>query len=221
MTLCGEGCVRYHDVRAQIRTGDLLLFRGSHPLSRLIRRATHSPYSHAGLLTWWAPREAAAIQRLMVLEATHPFITLRPASEVVGAYLGTVDWFPLQEQYRPKLRTEVLLQEALERLGNEYSVAGLFDNLWARLGLLALAARSRGRKRFCSEYVSECMRMALQDPVVEVSDHFTSPQALSQSPLWRAAGRLQLPRVEHAQRRDETRQAQLARLHARGQFTSE
>jgi len=37
-------------VRASMRSGDVLLFRGRGLLSWLIRHATHSDYSHAGLL---------------------------------------------------------------------------------------------------------------------------------------------------------------------------
>jgi hypothetical protein len=201
----------YREVRGRLRTGDLLLFRGSHPLSRLIQLATGSRYSHAGLLTWWSPLDAPTVSRLMVLEATHPYVTLRPASESVGAYRGTVDWYPLQERFRARLDETRLLQEATERLGLEFSVGGLFDNLWARLGLQQLAATRRSRSRFCSEYVSECMTMALEDPVVSCPDHFTSPEALSQSSLWHPAGRLILSRQQRAHHRAQTREAQRLR----------
>ena len=54
--------------------------------SRIIRWATGSPYSHAGLAVWWN-------ERLMVLEAVGKGVVVTPLSANVRGYHGDVEWF--------------------------------------------------------------------------------------------------------------------------------
>ena len=73
--------VAYPDVRAQIQDGDVLLFQGTHWLSRLIRWGSKSPYSHAGVALWWGPR-------LMVVQAVGKGVEAVPLSHAVDRYSG-------------------------------------------------------------------------------------------------------------------------------------
>jgi hypothetical protein len=163
------------------------------------------------MAAWWRPCDTDGVRRLMVFEATLPYVTIRPASEAVGAYWGSVDWYPLKDEYRKQLDRERFELEAVDRLGLQFSVGGLFDNLLALLHLKFWAAR-RGNRLFCSEYVSECFSMALKDPVVNEPHHFTSPEALSKSPLWSCEGRLYLPVHEKNSQLASRRTSQRQRL---------
>jgi hypothetical protein len=49
----------YQDLRGQIRTGDLLLFRGNRVFSDAIERLSDSPYSHVAILARWNDRVIA------------------------------------------------------------------------------------------------------------------------------------------------------------------
>jgi hypothetical protein len=42
--------VRYHDIEARLRTGDILLFHGASPRSRIIEKASGSEFSHVGMI---------------------------------------------------------------------------------------------------------------------------------------------------------------------------
>src|SRR5688500_20257335 len=74
----------YTQIRGRIRTGDILLFQGTSPLSRLIRWGSGSEYSHAGFAAWWDGR-------LLVFQASGRGAEVLPASSAVDAYDGQVD----------------------------------------------------------------------------------------------------------------------------------
>ena len=127
----------------------------------------------------------------MVFEATHPYVTLRLASESAGAYHGKVVWYSLRPEYREQLDIEQLHRAAEARLGLFFGVAGLFDNFFRIIGLHELAAQRRANQLFCSEYVAECFSAAKLDPAQQPS-HFTCPEMLTLSPLWQREGVLAL-----------------------------
>jgi len=66
-------------VRASMRNGDVLFFRGRGILSWLIRHATHCDYSHAGLLFRYS-------KRVYCLEAVGKGVRLAPVSRLLDHY---------------------------------------------------------------------------------------------------------------------------------------
>ncbi len=197
-----EPILTYREVRDQIRTGDILLYRGRGWVSRAIQSLTGGGFSHSGMITWWSPLQRPELKRLMVFEARHPYVTLRPASESVGSYGAPVCWYALNDDDRRRLDESRFLSAAGRWLGLEFSVGGLVDNLLHILGVPNLAAQKRARERFCSEYVSECFSYAGLDPHAYKSDHFTTPADLAVSGLWEYRGVLGLSRVaEYARHR--------------------
>ncbi len=81
---------RYHDVRDEIRDGDLILVRGRSWLAWLIRLRTSSPFAHCGLAMWVA---VGGERRLCVFEAMEGIgVQLIPLSTVL-ARDGAFSWY--------------------------------------------------------------------------------------------------------------------------------
>ena len=74
---------RYADARPGMQAGDVVLFRGSGPMSRAIRWLTRSPYSHAALVFRFE-------ERVYCLEAVGSGVRLALISEVLARYHGGV-----------------------------------------------------------------------------------------------------------------------------------
>jgi hypothetical protein len=190
----------YSDIRDQIRTGDILLFQGQSPLSRLIRWGSGSDYSHAGFTAWWD-------HRLLVFQASGRGAEILPVSSAVDAYDGQVDWYALRPEHRLSAECEQqLVTHAVTMLGRAYSRVGLAD-----LMLRMARGRFRGRpdakacpdSMFCSQYVSYCFRMVGPDLVADTDDGSTSPGDLSRSPLLELRGVLHANAAQKAARRSE------------------
>ena len=74
--------MNYSDVRAQIRTGDLIAFRKRHGLlATLTRWITKSPYNHTALVIWVGLGEE---RRLLVAEQKASGAFLTPLSQYAG-----------------------------------------------------------------------------------------------------------------------------------------
>lgn len=176
-----RGFVHYAGIRRQIRDGDILLFRGKSWLSRVIRRLTRSPYSHAAIVAWWN-------ERLMVLEAVGKGVVVSRMSIVVDHYSGKVELWTTDADLA---RAEVI-RAAQRLLGKRYSPYKLLRNL-ARLVL--------GRPRHaeddpeappedfvCSEFVSRVWRAGGIDLVADSPDMYTKPSDIARSPHLRRVG---------------------------------
>jgi hypothetical protein len=183
-------------VRGAIQTGDIFLFQGKSPISRLIRWGSESDYSHAGFAAWWDGR-------LLVFQASGRGAEVLPVSSAVDAYDGQVDWFALDDAYRSRLDPNHLVTFAVTLLGRSYSKRGLLQ-LMARMAW----GRFRGRPDpktcpdavFCSQYVSYCYRSAGIDLVEGTDDGSTSPADLSRSPMLQRRGVLHANAAEKAER---------------------
>ena len=177
--------VGYDQVRQQILNGDILLYRGRSLASRVIRWATGSAYSHAGMAVWWN-------ERLMVLEAVSKGVVVTPLSANVRGYQGDVEWFTSIDEIGPEDRKR-LVEIAQRELGKEYAT---WRAIW--LGIRVLFGRTREkrdalrreRKLFCSLYVAAVYNAIGKDLNREVSDRFTSPADIARSPLLRRVAAL-------------------------------
>jgi hypothetical protein len=173
----------YDDVRSSIKDGDVIMYRGRNLPSRLIRWATRSRYSHAGLAAWWN-------RRLMVLEAVGKGVVVTPLSTKVRQYHGAVEWFTCVEDIAEVDRHR-MIEFAQQELGKEYA-------RWKaiKLGLRILFQKGqkqrdelrRARQLFCSHYVAEVYNAVGKDLKKGVSDRFMSPADVANSPLLKRAG---------------------------------
>ena len=144
--------VDYQKIRGDIQTGDILLFRGSHPLSKVIEGISGSPYSHVAFLTKWDGRVIAMQSDLRGVEVI-------PASMLVCRYEGNVEWWRLCEAKRARFDSRDFLNRALTLTGVKY---GYLSLIWVgirmMLGLSVYKKFSHVRPSslFCSSFVSYC-----------------------------------------------------------------
>jgi hypothetical protein len=173
----------YGQSRSSIRNGDVLMYRGRSLESRIIRLATGSPYSHAGLAAWWN-------DRLMVLEAVGRGVVVTPISRNVRSYPGGVEWFTSVEVIPEDQRLQ-MVEFAQRELGKEYA-------LWRALllGIRVLFQHNveskdrlrREERLFCSHYVAQAYNAIGRDLRKGVSDRFMSPGDIAASPLLKRIG---------------------------------
>jgi hypothetical protein len=184
--------VGYDEARLKILDGDVLLYRGRSLASRIIRWATGSPYSHAGLAVWWN-------ERLMVLEAVSKGVVVTPLSANVRGYHGDVEWFTTVDVIEHEERKRIV-EVAQRELGKEYDT---WRAVW--LGFRVLFGRSlerrnalrRERKLFCSLYVATVYNAIGRDLSRDVSDRFTSPADIARSPILRRVAALKKVVASH------------------------
>jgi len=175
--------VDYPEVRAGIKDGDILLFRGKSWLSRLICWATRSPYSHSAILGWWNGR-------LMVLEAVPSGVMTSRMSLVVSKYSGKVELWTTDEDLA---RFEVIRTAQL-LLGKRYSKFKLFRNLkrlvFGRSRDEPIDPDAAPEDFVCSEFVSRVWRAGGIDLVKDAPDVYTKPSDIAKSPSVRKVGNL-------------------------------
>jgi hypothetical protein len=165
----------YQDLREQMKTGDLLLFRGNRLLSGVIERLSDSPYSHVAIVARWH-------DRVVAFQADLRGVEVLPASTMVCKYSGKVDWWALKPELRERsFKEDALFDTALTLLGIKYGYWRLLE-----LGGRILLGRTLNPKDahatpdslFCSEFVSRCYRNAsgdLLDVNKTANDASTSP----------------------------------------------
>ncbi|MCW2573800.1 MAG: hypothetical protein JWO88_3858 [Frankiales bacterium] len=155
----------YKEVRALVRDGDLLLCSVKERMSRLIRWATRSPWSHVALAF-----RMEEIDRVMVLECVQhlgvravPLSTfVRCTSSGVHPYPGKIllarhEGFSAKSRQRPMKR---MAEFGFDRLGDRVSHAEMAKiALRIALGRFHIKTpRSLGPddEFICSEYVARC-----------------------------------------------------------------
>jgi hypothetical protein len=184
--------LHYRDIRQTIENGDVLLYEGFNTASRIIRWATRSRYSHAGIAVWWN-------NRLMVMEAVGKGVSVSTLSANVRHYHGHVHWYSTREPVSKGQRDAMILF-AQEELGKKYA-------LWKAitLGLALLLHRNqekqdalrRESKLYCSWYVAQIYNAAGLDLIKGVSDRFMTPQDIARSPLLERKGALKIFRKRY------------------------
>jgi hypothetical protein len=178
----------YQALRDQIRTGDLLLFRGKKLLSGVIEHLSDSPYSHVAILAKWHGR-------VLAFQADLRGVEVLPASRIVYEYDGGVDWWALRSDLRRGYFDErMLFDTAITLLGIKYGYLKLLG-----LGLKILFGRAlkpgdahaTPDSLFCSQFVSLCYRKASGEALdvnPKVNDESTSPADFARSgffePRW-------------------------------------
>jgi hypothetical protein len=172
----------YQELRQQIQTGDLLLFRGNRMLSGVIESLSDSPYSHCAILARWD-------DRIILFQSDLRGVEILPASTMVCKYQGKVDWWPLKAEWRREgvLDERLLLDTALTLLGLKYAYWPL-----VKLGLRIMFGRALNPKEahatpdslFCSQFVSLVYRTASHEKIrvnQSANDASTSPADFARS----------------------------------------
>jgi hypothetical protein len=196
----------YSKARHQIRSGDILLYRGV----LAIRVAGRSEYSHAAMAGWWdgtvgsgqgavgsqtAHRRPPTAHRLMCLETTGKFggraVTL--SSQIRGRS-GRWDVFAVRYQ-SPRQRSAAL-GAMIELTGLPYGWARLLRVSLLHLPIIRwfawwlLRRKIEGQEpdaphpgRFCSDDVAAAIRQARLELVPNLGDGFCEPGDLARSSL--------------------------------------
>jgi hypothetical protein len=175
--------LKYDDVRSQIKNGDVFMYRGRNIGSYIIRWVTRSPYSHSGISAWWN-------ERLMVMEAKGNGVIVSPFSRSIGQYHGDVEWYCSTQEISDEARLRMVVF-AQEELGKSY---GRWKTIV--LGIQTLFQRNpdkrdrlkKQRTLFCSEYIAQTYNSIGLDLKKKVSDQFTKPADIANSPLLEKRG---------------------------------
>lgn len=173
----------YNSVRGGIRDGDIILFKGERTLSYIIKRLSGSPFSHTGIAAWWE-------DRLMVLAADEFGVRALPMSRYLYEYTGKAELWTTDENLN-RIR---VISTAREELGKRYSIWGLVRVLRRILAHYqgGIDPDKPPDKFFCSQYLSYCWREGGIDLADKVSDEFTEPADVSNSPHIRRVGILKV-----------------------------
>jgi len=164
----------YQALRQHIRTGDLLLFRGNYMLSHMIESLSDSPYSHVAILARWK-------DRVVAFQADTRGVEILPVSKMICRYNGKVDWWSRVAGFGDAAFEEKLLDTALTLLGTRYGYWPLISLAFRILLGRALSARDAHAtpdSLFCSQFVSQCYRVASDgkfDVNPTLNDASTSP----------------------------------------------
>ena len=177
----------YPEVRASIRDGDVLCFRGNASLSKLIMKLSGGSFSHTAIAFWWG-------QSLMALQVEVPGVQVVPVSRAVGSYDGNVEWFALKEEYRTPERIDKLRQVAQNSLGDRYSVLDLFlVGLHYAVGTQLPNPNRSSLEFICAHYVAHCYSTVGLDLAPNRAHLATTPEDLARSPLLVRQGVLRAP----------------------------
>lgn len=179
--------LNYRNCRCDMRNADVLLFRGTGLSSWIIQKRTHSPYSHAGIVTWWN-------RRLIVLEAVTSGVRVVPLSYLLRQYPGGVDFFRTTHQIDEPTRLKMVIF-AQEQLGKPYNKRLMIRYALKNALGLPFSNKDKVRDRpanqyFCSQYVAEIYNRAGFDLHIGLSDKYTSPKEIAESSFMQYVGTL-------------------------------
>lgn len=155
---------RYHQLRQEIKSGDILLCSGNAPFSNMIKSATHSIWSHVAFIL-----RLDAIDRIMVLESVESIgVRVIPLSNYIWDYNGTRKGYPgrlMLARHRDVLPNNIvnLSKTATDLLGYPYHTeeivriaAKISMNL---VGINHLTPDAPPTREFiCSEYAYICFQ---------------------------------------------------------------
>ena len=178
----------YSGLRNTVASGDVLLYEGEALFSWLIKKATRSRFSHAGVAVWWN-------ERLMVMEAVGRGVVVTPLSASVGHYNGHVHWYTSKRVLGEEERKRMIIF-AQGELGKEYA---LWKAIWVGIKLLfnwkpeKRDKLKREQKLFCSSYVAQIYNSVGVDLKPGLSDSSVVPEDIASSPELLHRGVLKSP----------------------------
>lgn len=189
-----ETTLKYSEIRDEIRTGDLILFKGRSFWSRVIQFRTLSRFSHCGFALWLHDEDHKH-RRLMLVES----------KEAIGARMvpltdamrrgSDVHWFPLEDY--DEVDRDAVFVFTMTSLGSPYAPVWQFVRSF---GLVTrwlcdrwhINANIAGRSRFCSEYVAEALKWMGYRHSIILSPPEVVPGDLPELPFVSNRGRIVL-----------------------------
>ena len=180
--------VRLSQQAGTIRDGDLLLFRGTGLLSRMIGVAGRSEYSHAGRAVWWGD--------LLCCCEVREFYGGRAVTleSQVRRFPGRIDVFEANPRFRWQQYDRRGAVRFMRQLaGCDYGYLGVWNAALRHLPLWRWLVRPdrddqrwTTRPPFCSQACAMADRLGGNvDPVPNLSDRLTEPADLARSPFYR------------------------------------
>ena len=133
---------KYRQIKAQMKTGDLLQWRSHSALGAAIRWRTKSHVNHSSLVIRLAEYEGLE-RRRFTTEALSRGIMFNLLSRELARYRGEVWWYPLKESWNEK--RQGIGEVALSLIGTPYDYKSFFR-------LLISTVSADARALFCSEY---------------------------------------------------------------------
>ncbi len=185
--------MRLSDAIDQIRTGDVLLFRGTSFWSWLIKLRTKSVYSHAGIVQ---RVRTNGHSRVCIIESLEPFgVRLFPLERYV-AQGEHIDWFQLDDK---TINPEKVADYAMAQWGAAYALTGLWWSFtWMGQFLRRfntfrkLSARLANRDQFfCSQLVAAALENAGFKPDEGLVPIETDPGAVARITCLKRQGTLE------------------------------
>jgi hypothetical protein len=180
--------VNLSDVQREIKDGDLLLFRGSGFVSRLISAAGRSDYTHAARAVWWGnDLFCCEVRELKGGRA----VSLESQIE---RFPGAIDVFEANPSNRWREFNRYGAVRYMRRLaGCDYGYRGVWLAALRRLPIWRfwVSADSDDRRvanqpPFCSQACAMADRIGGGvDPVPHLADRMTEPADLARSPFYR------------------------------------
>ncbi|MBT4525350.1 MAG: hypothetical protein HOC24_02245 [Deltaproteobacteria bacterium] len=168
----------YETIRDQVQDGDVVLYKGEAFISRVIRWAIKSDYSHSGVVVKWN-------QRLMVFEAIGAGgVVVSPLSMNVEKYNGAVEWFTSTKEISEEDRLK-MVAFAQGELGKPFNKISLIILGIATFFKVRLGSSDKARKAtdyFCSSFVATVYNFIKIDLKKHTPDAYVTPKDLSMSP---------------------------------------
>jgi len=153
--------VNYHNIRAELKTGDVAIFGGKYRLSKIIGFVTGSPVSHVATII----REG---DRISFVEASEGDMYPEREGVIVSHFSNSIPFYKgniwiarLDEDVRKQADIERLKASVLEQVGKPYDYADMPKaglDLLDRIGITR--SQENGTKLFCSELVGVGLKSA-------------------------------------------------------------
>ncbi|MGI0024140.1 MAG: YiiX/YebB-like N1pC/P60 family cysteine hydrolase [Nitrososphaera sp.] len=148
----------YQEVRAKLKSGDLLFTSGDYLISKAIQKVTDSPWSHVGIIF-----RLDSIDRVLLLESVEDMgVRFAPLSKYLSDYEGGKPYKGRVVLARCKDVTSATVDSlskfGIDELTQPYDKDEIAKIL-ARI-TLGIGKRERDREYICSELVYECFLRA-------------------------------------------------------------
>lgn len=175
------------DAVSQMRSGDLLLFRGRGLIASLIGTAGRSEYTHAAKVLWLNDMPFCVEVREL---RGGRCVTLESQ---VQKFPGLIDVFEVNPSNRwPEYRRKDAAGYMLRQAGCDYSYWGVLQAALYHLPFVRCFVKpdtndeaKSDSPRFCSEACAAADRFGGVDPVPHLADRVTEPSDLRRSPFYR------------------------------------
>lgn len=153
--------IPYADLRASLRTGDLLFAAGNYAFSRTIRQVTESPWSHVGLIV-------RMLDRVLLLESIETVgVRLAPLSKYIVNYKDDQPYDGVVAFARRMDMTEQQANQAicygLDALTRPYNHVEVIDIVYRAMMKQPREVDDCSARYLCSELVHYCLHAAKLD----------------------------------------------------------